>query len=676
VTNRHPIRSQNIAEAKKLAWMVIAVVVAMSPHLAYLPSWIPLAGRALAGWRIAAAWRGDPLPSRLIRLVLALAGFGGVFFTFRGQLNGLDPGTSLLAVMLFLKLLETARQRDYMMLCMFATFLPLAAFLREQSGWSLFYLLATLLLLISAMLQAGRDGRPLPVGSSLAQSARLLLQAAPLAIVLFLLFPRLPGAFWTLPRQQATSVSGLSEEMRPGDVSKLVLSEEVAFRAKFDGQPPPPSQRYWRALVLEEFDGRAWRQAKQHSWRAPPGTLETSGDRIDYEIVLEPHGRNWLFVLDLPTAWPREATLFRQLQLRRTSGPIDTHYVYRASSDPGARESSPINLPIRRLNTMVTSGANPRSRALAAEIRASASDDAAFVDQVLAFFGDNGFTYTLDPAAVDPRNPVDDFLFKTREGFCEYYASALATLARAAGIPARVITGYLGGELNPVGDYYMVRQADAHAWTEIWLDGTGWTRVDPTAAVAPGRIRSGIEETLEIARRDGSRNWQLLRRLQLYWDAADTYWNRWVINYSQPQQFAVLNWLGFSRPDSLAYLFSLLAGSLGAIAILVLWLNRSDRRGHRDAVAEEYRRFCGRLRRLGIDRPSSEGPVDFAARAIRQRPDLAGPIREITDCYVAIRYGRGDSDQLFPLLRTRIRRFRPARRHRREVSPPAHPPQR
>ena len=668
-----PARTKRHEEVTKLAWLVIALVFALLPHLAYLPVWIPLSGFAIAVWRIHAAWRGSPLPSRLTRLVLALAGFGGVFMAFRGQLNGLNPGTSLLAVMLFLKLLETARRRDYMMLLMFATFLPLAAFLRTQSGWSLVYLVATLLLLFAAMMQAGRDGPPLAARAVLGHSGRLLLLAAPLAIVLFILFPRLPGAFWTLPRQGSTGVSGLSEEMRPGDLSKLVLSEETAFRARFESDPPPAPLRYWRALVLEEFDGRTWRQATRHSWRAQAGAIEKSGSRTDYEIVLEPHGRDWLFVLDLPTAWPRDAVLFRQLQLRRASGPVNNHYVYRASSDVGAREALPITAQIRQLNTNLPGNANPRSMALAQRISASVDGDGAFVAAVLAFFANQEFIYTLDPAAVDPRNPVDDFLFETREGFCEYYASALATLARAAGIPARIVTGYQGGELNPVGDYYMVRQADAHAWTEIWLDNQGWVRVDPTATVAPGRIRSGIEESIDFGGRDRSGDSQFLRRLRLYWDAANTSWNRWVINYGQPQQFAVLHWLGFARPDSTAYIVALLAGALGTVGLLAFWLNQTGGPRRPDAAVDLYRRFCERLQRIGIRRAPSEGPVDFAARAIRERPDLATSIREITDCYVALRYGSTDPNRMLPRLRSRVRQFRPPRHRRREASQPPPP---
>ncbi len=668
-----PARAERKDQVTKLAWLVIALIFALLPHLAYLPVWIPLTGLAIAAWRIHGAWRGNPLPSRILRLVLALAGFGGVFMAFRGQLNGLNPGTSLLAVMLFLKLLETSRQRDYMMLLMFAMFLPLAAFLRTQSGWSFVYLVSTLLLLLAAMMQASRDGPPLPARTVVGHSGRLLLLAAPMAIVLFVLFPRLPGAFWTLPRHGSSGVSGLSEEMRPGDLSKLVLSEETAFRARFESDPPPPPLRYWRALVLEEFDGRTWRQATRHSWRAQEAATTKSGSRIDYEIVLEPHGRDWLFVLDLPTAWPRDAVLFRQLQLRRASGPVNSHYVYRASSDAGARATMPLSAQIRQLNTNLPGNANPRSVALAQQISASVNGDSDFVEAVLAYFGNQEFIYTLDPAAIDPRNPVDDFLFETREGFCEYYASALATLARAAGIPARIVTGYQGGELNPVGDYYMVRQADAHAWTELWLEDQGWVRVDPTAAVAPGRIRAGIEETLDLGGRDRGGDSQLLHRLRLYWDAANTTWNRWVINYGQPQQFAVLDWLGFARPDSTAYIIALLAGALATVGLLALWLNYSGAPRRSDAVVDLYRRFCDRLQRIGIPRPPSEGPLDFAARAIRERPDLAAPIREITDCYVALRYGVADPARLLPYLRSRVRQFRPRRHRRREASPPPPP---
>src|SRR5690606_7385087 len=357
-----------------------------------------------------------------------------------------------------------------------------------QSLLLLPYMLFAAWLLTVTLLRTHQLTAAMPMREAAALTGRMLLIALPLAALLFLFFPRLPGQFWALPARDQAS-TGVSDEMSPGDVSELSVSGAIAFRVRFHDDAPPPSELYWRGPVLHDFDGRTWRRA---SAVFVPQQIVTSGPAYRYRLTLEPHQRRWVFALDAPSEWPR-ARAFRtpDLQLLTpaqspvstlTSFELESHTRYEvAGALPHAMRNADLHLPPDR---------NPRTLALAREMRGRVSSDAAFVEAVLAMFREQEFFYTLEPPRLELHS-VDDFLFNTRRGFCEHFASAFTVLARAAGTPARVVTGYQCGEFNPLGGYFIVRQSDAHAWSEVWLEGRGGVRVDPTAAVAPERIESG-----------------------------------------------------------------------------------------------------------------------------------------------------------------------------------------
>jgi protein-glutamine gamma-glutamyltransferase len=645
--------------ALRLGWMLAALAFALAPATTRLPPWVLLAFAIAVLWRLAVLRFGWRLPPGWLRLLLAAAGIGGVLFDYR-TFNGLEPGGALLVVMAAMKLLETRARRDVQVLAFIGYFLVLTQLLYDQPIWTLPWLLLAVGAVTLALLQGLRGGAPLPWRSATGLVLRMLAFALPVALVLFLLFPRVPGPFWALPSRGMAGLTGLDDEMSPGTVSRLIQSDEVAFRVSFAGAVPPPAARYWRGPVLERFDGWTWRDVERFPRTAP--VLELRGPRYRYRLVIEPHGRPWLLALDFPARWSeRDAFLTHGLQLvaRRA---VDGVRAVDVESWPEALPTPELGEAARARLTQLPAGRNPRAAALATDMRAAVDSDGAFVDAVLARFRSEPFVYTLQPPALAGGHPVDDFLFRTRRGFCEHYASAFTMLARAAGIPARVVTGYQGGELNPYSNRLVVRQSDAHAWSEIWLEGRGWTRVDPTGAVAPGRIELSLAEALpagEYLPGAAFRSVWLLRELSQSWDALNSLWTDWVLGYGPERQLALLARLGMPGAD----FRTLVGGMVVLVATLLLglasWLAWRSRGPRTPEELKLYRAFCRRLEHRGLAREPAEGPLDFAARVGTTRPELAAPAARITLLYMSLRYGRSAPPAALGALKRELRGFRP-----------------
>jgi transglutaminase-like putative cysteine protease len=456
---------------------------------------------------------------------------------------------------------------------------------------------------------------------------------------LFLLFPRLPGQFWAVVPARSTATTGLSDEMSPGDVSELSVSGALAFRAKFAGALPLAHDRYWRGPVMHDFDGRTWRQRRGGF---VPQEVTAVGSRYRYEVMLEPHQRRWIFALDVPTSWPeRRVTRAADLQLW-SEAPISTLSSFRLESATRYAVSGPLPKVMRDADLGLPSDRNPRSIALARELRARTGSDAAFVAAVLDKFRTEQYFYTLEPPRL-ALNSVDDFLFNTRRGFCEHFASAFTMLARAAGIPARVVTGYQGGEYNPINGYLLIRQSEAHAWSEVWLEGRGWVRVDPTAAVAPERIERGLEAALTEGGEElpGSflRHSPWLSNLRLAWDAANTFWNNQVVAFGEAQQHWLLERMNLGDSDWQALGIGLVLGLVAFFGLMSVYLAWRFRPRARDPLAQIYDQLCRKLARHGLPRAAHEGPSDYVARVLQTRPELAQQLMEARNLYVALRYG-------------------------------------
>jgi len=592
------------------------------------------------------------LPSALIRTLLALALMAAVAAKFR-TLNGLSAGTALLILMGASKLLETRSRRDELIAVGASLFLLLAACLDRQDLLRAPLYLAHVWICcaaIAVIAYAPAEGAPAEGAhtlagagrgfddrSALALAGRTLLLAAPLALVLFVFFPRIGSAFWAVPRGGAAT-TGLTDTLTPGSITQLTTSYDIAFRARFDGQLPPPAMRYWRGPVLHDFDGYTWRRVFTGPYRRQ--MLQYRGAAYRYHILMEPSSQRWWFALDTIRDRPNADVFLTDDNELIGPQPVTDTTTYTAVSYTDVRSSTALDKGPRHRDMAPLRG-NPRSQTFARELRARAGSDAAYVTAVLEFLRTGGFQYTLTPPPLGS-NSVDDFLFGTRRGFCGHFASAFVALMRAAGVPAHVVTGYLGGEWNPVGGYLIVRQSDAHAWAEVWLEGRGWTRVDPTAVVEPERLNRGLLDLLPNAVSAGARlvrgsTW--LTGLLQRWDAANGWWTEHVVKFDFNSQVNILQRLGIDSPEVSDLGWALAAGLLLWMAWIAWQHGRNAPRPRRDRLALAYSRLCRKLSKVGIQRASHQGPLSFADTVARRRPDLGQPVGTLLSEYARLRFG-------------------------------------
>ena len=639
---------------RALWWgLALMLLLAAGPHLLRLPLPATLAWFLVVGWRLHLGLHQRPLPRGWTRLLLLLLASVALLAQF-GTLFGREAGAALLVLLLGLKFLELKGPRDVSLLVFLAYFLLSVQLLFSQSMPSALYLLVAALVITAVWVEFSDPAGDRPLDRSLRLAGTLLLQALPLMLILFLLFPRIPGPLWNLPRDAHSGVTGLSNEMEPGRISALAMSGAVAFRVAFDGDIPAPAQRYWRGPVFEQTDGRRWTPAA--TGNEPAGfTPRPLGPGLRQWITLEAHGERSLLALDRPTSSPADARLQADYQLL-AARPVRERLRYEVISHPRFEAADPDPARLERTRQL-PAGTSARVRALAERWRVESRAPAQVIELALRHFNEQPFVYTLNPPLLR-RDPVDEFLFETRRGFCEHYAAAFTILMRAAGLPARVVTGYLGGEVNTLDRYLMVRQSDAHAWVEVWLEGEGWRRVDPTAAVAPERIERGIDpRPLREGEALGFRVPGQLAWLRLYQDALNHRWNQWVLGYGTERQREFLRGLGFpdlSWPGLVRVLAIALLVVLALLALLILY-----RPGPRaDPVQRLYDRFCHRLARHGVPRRPQEGPLDFATRASRCLPELAQDIDAITRDYIRLRYRDGADREALARLRAGIRALR------------------
>ncbi len=649
-------------DATAIAWVTGALCATLLPHAPYLPVWVLPMFLLSAGWRLWLAKKDSPLPSRWLRLLMAMLAFAMVYSSQRG-ISGVAAGTTLLVVMLGLKTLEAKTRRDTILLLVLAYFLILAAFLREQGPVLAAYQVLATWAVTTALLQVTRYDSFLPPREATGIAGQLMLYTLPVMLVMFLLFPRIPGPFWALPRMDGSAVTGLSDEMTPGAIAQLSLSDEVAFRVTFDGKAPPPSQLYWRGPVLEQFDGRSWSQGNWPSSSIDLSRLEYRGEATRYTVSLVPHGKAWLLALDLPAQpLPVDARLSRRLQLE-TVKPVRDRLAYTAISYPNYRVLGDLSDRERSLFTFLPERSNPRSQTLARNMRRQATTEQDYIQAILQKFNREPYAYTLAPKRLDMRNPSDDFLFNTREGFCEFYASSFAIMMRAVGIPSRVVTGYQGGELNPFGDYMIVRQSSAHAWVEVWLEDRGWVRVDPTAAVAPERIQRGLPDSLRFGDpMPGGllRSVPVLADLRMAWDLANARWDEFVLGYGPELQMDLLSRFGLNMPTPLQLILIILCLVGFFLLLLSVYLARNYRPRITDPALLLYRDFIRKLEKAGLAVAVHEAPGDLAKRIGRLRPDMRAQIDNVTANYLLARYRKTDRYRLaLEQLRNAVRAFRP-----------------
>ena len=652
-------RSQRPVDALEhgaVPWLLAAALATAGPHASHLPAWLSLLVAGAMIWRAGLWWQHRPLPARWLLGLLVIGGVAAIAWQFHSLL-GKDAGVAMLVLLMALKPLEMRSRRDAQVIVMLGFFLLLTHYFYSQSIPTGLWLLAAMTQLTGALIRL--HGGAQPVTTIARQAGLLLLQALPFLLILYLLFPRVSGPLWGLPQDAYSGLSGLSEQMSPGSISNLIQSGAIAFRSRFAGELPEKADLYWRGPVFDAYDGSTWRAAAAQR-AGPAPVIEARGPLHAYTNLVEAHNQRWLLALDVPTSLPPDSSLAPTLEavarepLRvRARFSFVSALDYRANRvEAAATLTQALSLPAQ---------INPRARALAGEWRSRTPEKIA--EAALAMFRTEDFHYTLRPPLLG-RDAVDEFLFTSRRGFCEHYASAFVFLMRAAGVPARVVAGYQGGEVNPVDGYLTVRQSDAHAWAEIWLAGEGWVRIDPTAAVAPSRIEQGIAAALPegeplpaIIRLDA--DW--LRQLRNRWEAANNSWNQWVLGYNPQRQREVLSRLGWRDPDWQSMTATLAA--LCGLALLIVTLWTLPRRRPADPVQRAWQKYCAQLAQRGVCRAEWEGPLDFAQRVARERPDLAALTSEAAGYYAELRYGRSGEGQL-RLLQGCVRRLPPSRRRR------------
>jgi len=649
----HPLAPDaRLVTARDVTWLAVSMIIVVAPHAQRAPWWLLLLTVGLYAWRGLLTLNGAPLPSRWLLLAIAVIAMLGVRAEY-GVLLGRAQGIVMLVLFSGLKLLEMRTHRDATVGVFLCYFLLITNFLYSQSIPIALLMCVAIAVITTTLVGFNAPGRGWR--RDVRSAGLLLAHAVPAALLLFVLFPRVQGPLWGLPQDANAGVSGLSDTMTPGAMARLALSDAIALRAEFAGEPPPQPLRYWRGPVLWDFDGRSWRMGETAlaEFVAPRG----GSDVYEYSVVLEPHDRKWLFALETVSRLPPRVRFTDDGQiLARRDVRRRLRYEIASVSDPEpvVGESRALLERARRL----PEGSNPRATALARSWRAETDDDAQVLARAISYLQTNRYAYTLEPPLMG-KDSVDEFLFSAKAGFCEHFASAFVFLMRASGVPARVVTGYQGGDLNPIDRIITVRQSDAHAWAEVYLPKRGWIRVDPTAAAIPGRVASGLARALPqdaglpLMMRP---QFQWLRALRYRWEVLAHKWNVWVLDYNPDRQRDLMAYFGMRDADwrkLTAVLFTLLGGFT---VLLLAWSLR--KLGRQDQVQRAWLVFCRKLDAHGVRRAPYEGPRDFAERAAQRLPSAAEAIRAIAQRYIALRYGAPDDAREIDALRQAVRRLR------------------
>ncbi|SJM91763.1 Protein-glutamine gamma-glutamyltransferase TgpA [Crenothrix polyspora] len=635
VMKSNPAHNKNI-----LIFLLSSIGLIVLPHVYHLHFALFGFFCLLLVWRFIGIWKPGRLPKGPALLLLTLCGLVILYTQHKGIL-GRDGGTSLFVIALGLKLMEIKNERDLYLINYLAFIVAASQFLYEQSILMAAYILFVCCVLLATLVFI--NSYAAQTSTSLKKATLIIAQAIPMAVAVFILFPRVEAPKWLLFDDDHQTKMGLSDSMEPGSITDLGASDELVFRVKFTGAIPPPHLRYWRGPVLTHTDGKKWTQASnlaQQPVLAPP---IFSGTPYQYTLLIEPQNKNWVFALDMPAKFSQSVRQNANYQLlttddlkQRTEYQLTSYASYNTGASTGNEIQQARQLPATptyRLKQLVT------------QLHGFDSVPEHFIKQLLNHFRQEDFHYTLTPPLME-QNPVETFLFETRYGFCSHYASAFVTLMRVANIPARVVTGYQGGELNPVGQFLEIRQAQAHAWVEVWLDKQGWVRFDPTAAIAPERIEKNIDINRLVA--GGLINYVSpsettqaaflwLKQTRQLWRNADYNWQRWVINYNSVNQSTFLSSFGIADFKAMVYWMGAIIAIITAILSIFLFYQRPK---PTDRTLLVYNRFLKKLAKAGLSKRAGEGARDFAERVKVNIPEQAASIEQITTAFIDLRYGR------------------------------------
>ena len=635
---------------RPLLWLAAALLFTLPPMFGQLASWVPwlfLLALALKFWMEP---RGYRLRSTILKLILAGLMLGAIFLSY-ATLKGIEPAVSFLAVLVSIKILEAHTAREFHAIVMMAWVLCLCGFLLSQDFAVAFCLFVAFALLIAALVQFHRGSSPGAFWVPLATTFKLLAQAAPVVVLLFLLFPRINTGLQLRIGDFHAAMTGFSDRLSPGGIETLANSSEIAFRAEFpDNRTGPPGPKYWRGLVMWRCEGMEWRGPySPKSISDSPRPYPASDKAIRQRITIAPHGLRWMFALDRPFGIPSGAVLARgnyMYSVRPIRKP--RRYEVLSSIEPIDKE---LDAYERRQALQLPASITPAVSELAASWATHDSEPRAIVKSALQFFRTQGFRYSLSPGEYN-KNDLEEFLFHRRTGFCEHYAASFATLMRLAGVPARVVVGYLGGEYNDLGGFFLVRQADTHAWCEVWIPENGWMRVDPTTAVAPdragqdlssflaGRVASGEMVTGRSALLTRLARLALVNQVRSIWEALNYQWDTRVLGFDADVQDVLLTSLGLTNSGPLPLVVQVLIVISALLIIYASWMQWRTRR-RVDRIQALYERYCQKLAHIGLQRDPWEGPVDFARRATQSLPNASKYVRQIAETYIALRYAPG-----------------------------------
>jgi transglutaminase-like putative cysteine protease len=642
------------------AWILFTQAFLLLPHMVEFPLILIPVWLICTLWRVMIyrdRWR---YPSSAIKLLLVVVSCISLFFL---QRNWFTVETAILTLLLafLLKLLEMKQLRDVLIVIYLAYFVIVAELLLSQTLISGLYLITSLLLVTSTLVIIHSAPDEVSTFEPVIQASKILLLSLPIMLVAFLVFPRLEP-LWSVPMPAGEGKTGVSGSMSPGLFSQLAKSDKLAFRVRFEGDVPPLKELYWRGVVLTHFDGKTWRPLEEDVFKKP--LLEDVDDSVDaalyrYRITMEPSQQIWIFPLVAVTNVSQPVHYLRDFTVK-SHDIIDQRISWNFSSYQNALLGKDIYPYHNHSALSLPTGFNPQAIAFANKLFEQSKTPQDYIDKVLAHFRQESFYYTLSPPLLG-KHTVDDFLFTTRRGFCEHYASSFVVLMRAVGIPARVVAGYQGGDINPYESHVTVRQLDAHAWAEVWLEDEGWKRIDPTYAVSPERIENGSQDSLQqeeqfLAEAPFSamhyRSVPWLRNMQYRLDQLNYLWHSWVLDYSGNRQSSVLlALLGSASPQTIALFFASVFG-LFSLCLMVYFAWRY-RPTSLPMVEKIYRQLLRKMAKKGLKKSEGEGPLDFAQRAKQQWPSLAKDIEVIIGYYLVLNYAElNDSAEESRILKT------------------------
>ncbi len=641
-----------------LVFLLVSIGLITLPHINHIPLAIFIVFNVCLVWRFVCVWKINLLPNKWVLFILMIVSVFLLYQQYHSFL-GRDAGTSFFVIALGLKLLEVNKTRDIYLVNYLAFIVATSQFLYQQSILMAVYILFVSCVLLATLVTINSQ-KP-ETFAALKTAAIIIFQALPIMIVLFVLFPRVQAPRWLLFNQQHTAKTGLSDSLEPGEISQLGLSDELVFRAKFKGQRPPQNKLYWRGPVYSYTNGKRWAELKGHKINTVINKIDYSGQAYQYTLLMEPQDKKWVYALDMPSIFPQSLNKNFQYQLINSDN-AKQRAEYKFTSYTQYNTGT-LSKQEREENLQLPENPSARLKQLVTQLHGFDRPAEVFIQAVLSHFREENFHYTLSPPLMGG-TPIETFLFEKRYGFCSHYATAFVYLMRIAEIPSRVVGGYQGGELNQAGDFLEIRQANAHAWAEVWLKNKGWTRFDPTAAIAPERIEKNVNIDLQIATgainfssmyANGSRALSWLKQARQMWSNIDYSWQRWVINYNTENQTKFLSSLGINNLKSIAFW---LAGSIGFIIAILAGIILRQQTSKQAEEVRIYQLFCKKMTKVGFNKKTAETVQHFAQRIAQSRPELAEKVNKITQIYSRLRYEKEPSNKEILKLKKQVKELK------------------